>query len=89
MNLYFFIFILDYNNRFHLKLIYLHCEYGFNIHSIRNNINLYNRNKNISMKNFERIFGYEYYEKNFEPKIFIEEVSNLIKKLIYSQVKNK
>lgn len=41
------------------------------------------------MKNFERIFGYEYYEKNFEPKIFIEEVSNLIKKLIYSQVKNK
>ena len=70
---------------------YLHYEYGFNIHSIRNNINyaLSNRNKNISMKNFERIFGYEYYEKNFEPKIFIEEVSNLIKKLIYSQVKNK
>ena len=69
----------------------MYFEYGFNIHSITNNINyaLSNRNKNISMKNFERIFGYEYYEKNFEPKIFIEEVSNLIKKLIYSQVKNK
>ena len=70
---------------------YLHYKYGFNIHSIRNNINyaLTNRNKNLSIKNFEKVFGYEYYEKNFEPKLFIEEVSNLIKKLIYSQVKNK
>ena len=49
---------------------YLHCEYGFNIHSIRNNINyaLSNRNKNLSIKNFEKVFGYEYYEKNFERK---------------------
>lgn len=61
---------------------YLHCEYGFNTHSIRNNINyaLSNRNKNLSIKNFEKVFGYEYYEKNFEPKLFIEEVSNLIKR---------
>ena len=39
--------------------LYLHCEYGFNIHSIRNNINyaLSNRNKNLSVKNFEKVFG--------------------------------
>ena len=63
---------------------YLHCEYGFNIHSIRNNINyaLSNRNKKLSIKNFEKVFGYEYYEKNFEPKLFIEEISNLIKRKI-------
>ena len=37
--------------------LYLHCEYGFNIHSIRNNINyaLSNRNKNLSVKNFEKV----------------------------------
>ena len=40
-------------------------EYNFNISTI---------------SNFENVFGYEYYERNFEPKIFIEEVSNLIKK---------
>lgn len=63
---------------------YLHYKYGFNIHSIRNNINyaLTNRNKNLSIKNFEKVFGYEYYEKNFEPKIFIEEVSNIIKNTV-------
>ena len=61
---------------------YLHSEYGFNVHSIRNNINytLSNRNKNLSMKNFENVFGYEYYENNFEPKLFIEEVSNIMKR---------
>ena len=64
---------------------YLHCEYGFNIHSIRNNINyaLTNRNKNLSIKNFEKVFGYEYYEKNFEPKLFIEEVSSIVKNRCY------
>ena len=64
---------------------YLHCEYGFNIHSIRNNINyaLTNRNKNLSIKNFEKVFGYEYYEKNFEPKLFIEEVSSVLKNRCY------
>ena len=61
---------------------YLHSEYGFNIHSIKNNINyaLSNRNKNLAIKNFEKVFGYEYYEKCFEPKIFIEEMCNLINK---------
>lgn len=65
--------------------LYLHSEYGFNIHSIRNNINyaLSNRNKNLSINNFEKVFGYEYYEKNFEPKVFIEEVSNLMKNRYY------
>ena len=35
---------------------YLHCEYGFNIHSIRNNINyaLTNRNKNLSIRIFKK-----------------------------------
>lgn len=57
-------------------------EYNFNISTIRNNVNnaLSNRNKILSINNFENVFGYEYYERNFEPKIFIEEVSNLIKK---------
>ncbi|MBQ8379383.1 MAG: hypothetical protein IJX34_01040 [Clostridia bacterium] len=56
-------------------------EYGLNIGTIRNNINnaLNNRNKLLSKSNFEKVFDYEYYEKNFEPKIFIEEVSNLLK----------
>ena len=57
-------------------------EYNFNISTIRNNVNnaLSNRNTILSINNFENVFGYEYYERNFEPKIFIEEVSNLIKK---------
>ena len=56
-------------------------KYGFNISTMRNNINnaLNNRNKTLSKTNFQKIFGYEYYEKNFEPKVFIEEVSNIIK----------
>lgn len=56
-------------------------KYGYNIHTIRSNINLAltYRDDSLSIKNFEKIFGYEYYEKNFEPKIFIEEVSALFK----------
>ena len=56
-------------------------EYGFNISTVRNNINnaLNNRNKTLSKTNFQKIFGYEYYEKNFEPKVFIEEVSSLLR----------
>ncbi len=56
-------------------------EYGFSINAIRNNINyaLSNRNITLSKANFVKVFGYDYYEKNFEPKVFIEEVSNLIK----------
>ena len=66
-----------------LKDIYslLSQTYNFNVRTIKNNINnaLSNRNKALSKTNFEKIFGYEYYEKNFEPKIFIEEISNLFK----------
>ena len=56
-------------------------EYGYSINAIRNNINyaLNNRNTTLSKANFIKVFGYEYYEKNFEPKVFIDEVSNLIK----------
>ncbi len=56
-------------------------EYGFNTYTIRNNVNnaLTNRNISLSKNNFEKVFGYEYFDKNFEPKVFIEEVSNLIK----------
>lgn len=56
-------------------------EYGYSINAIVNNINyaLNNRNITLSKTNFAKVFGYEYYEKNFEPKVFIEEVSNLIK----------
>ena len=55
------------------------------LRSIRNNINyaLTNRNKNLSVKNFEKVFGYEYYERNFEPKLFIEEVSSVVKNKCY------
>ena len=67
-----------------LKIL-IHYKYSFNIHSIRNNINyaLTNRNKNLSIKNFEKVFGYEYYEKNFEPKLFIEEISSVVKNKCY------
>ena len=56
-------------------------EYGYSINSIRNNVNyaLNNRNITLSKANFVKVFGYDYYEKNFEPKVFIEEISNLIK----------
>lgn len=59
----------------------LYKEYGYSINTIRNNVNyaLNNRNITLSKTNFAKVFGYEYYEKNFEPKVFIEEVSNLIK----------
>ena len=56
-------------------------EYRYSTNAIRNNINyaLSNRNITLSKTNFTKVFGYEYYEKNFEPKVFIEEVSNLFK----------
>ncbi len=63
--------------------IYSHIakEYGFTINSIKTNVNnaLYNRNRTLSKYNFEKVFGYEYYEKVFEPKVFIEELSMIIK----------
>ena len=61
-------------------------EYGYSINAIRNNVNyaLSNRNTTLSKTNFIKVFGYEYYEKNFEPKVFIEEVSNLLKQFFDS-----
>ena len=77
-------YVIKYNIEFiTLNKIYskLFKEYGYSINAIRNNVNyaLTNRNVTLSKKNFTKIFGYEYYDKNFEPKVFIEEVSNLIK----------
>ena len=77
-------YVIKYNIEFiTLNKIYsiLCKEYGYSINAIRNNINyaLSNRNITLSKTNFAKIFGYEYYEKNFEPKVFIEEISNLIK----------
>ena len=77
-------YVIKYNIEFiTLNKIYsiLCKEYGYSINAIRNNINyaLSNRNISLSKVNFVKIFGYEYYEKNFEPKVFIEEVSNIIK----------
>ena len=56
-------------------------EYGLNVNTIRNNVSnaLANRNINLSKTNFQKIFGYEYFDKNFEPKNFIDEVSSLLK----------
>ena len=56
-------------------------EYGYSINAIRNNVNyaLSNRNITLCKTNFVKIFGYDYYDKNFEPKVFIEEISNLFK----------
>ena len=76
-------YVIKYNIEFiTLNQIYskLCKEYGFSINAIRNNVNyaLSNRNITLSKTNFAKVFGYEYYEKNFEPKVFIEEVSNLI-----------
>ena len=65
-----------------LDTIYKHIskECGLSIATLRTDVNnaLTNRNIQLSKTNFEKIFGYDYYEKNFEPKNFIDEVSNLI-----------
>ena len=77
-------YVIKYNIEFiTLNKIYskLFKEYGYSINAIRNNVNyaLSNRKITLSKANFVKVFGYDYYEKNFEPKVFIEEVSNLIK----------
>ena len=65
-----------------LDTIYKHIskECGLSITSLRTDVNnaLTNRNKPLSKSNFEKVFGYEYFEKNFEPKVFIEEVVILL-----------
>ena len=77
-------YVIKYNIEFiTLNQIYskLCKKYGFSINAIRNNVNyaLNNRNIALSKANFIKVFGYEYYDKNFEPKVFIEEVSTLLK----------
>ena len=59
---------------------YLGEKYNMNVNTIKNNINnaLTNRNKTLSKKNFEKIFGYEYSEEIFTPKYFIDEIRNII-----------
>ncbi len=53
---------------------------SFNSAQIRNAIkySLDHRNENLSIKNFEKIFGFEYDEYTFTNKNFIEEVANTI-----------
>lgn len=59
---------------------YLGEKYNMNINTIKNNVNnaLTNRNKTLSIKNFGKIFGYEYSEEIFTPKYFIDEIRNII-----------
>lgn len=53
---------------------------SFNSAQIRNAIKyaLDNRNENLSIKNFEKIFGFEYDEYVFTNKNFIEEITRII-----------
>lgn len=53
---------------------------SFNSAQIRNAIkySLDHRNENLSIKNFERIFGFEYDEYVFTNKSFIEEFTRII-----------
>lgn len=59
---------------------YLHTIYGFNAKTIKSNINkaIYNRKIEVSKKNFERIFGFEYDEYYFSNKKLIEEILNIL-----------
>ena len=61
--------------------IYLHEIYNFNLKTIKNNINnsILNRDIQKSKKNFEILFNFEYDEYLFSTKIFIEEISNVIR----------
>ena len=65
-----------------LDTIYKHIskECGLSITALRTDVNnaLTNRNLQFSKTNFEKVFGYEYFDKIFEPKVFIEEVSSLL-----------
>lgn len=53
---------------------------SFNSAQIRNAIKyaLDHRNENLSIKNFERVFGFEYDEYIFTNKNFIEEIARII-----------
>lgn len=58
-------------------------EYDLKIKTVRNNVNnaIVRRNIKKSKDNFENVFGYEYDPYVFVPKYFIEEVSNVVKKI--------
>lgn len=53
---------------------------SFNSAQIRNAIkySLDHRNENLSIKNFEKVFGFEYDEYIFTNKNFIEEIAKLL-----------
>ncbi len=59
---------------------YLHTIYSFNEKTIKSNINnaITNRDIQKSKNNFQKVFHYEYDEYIFEPKLFLEEVSQTI-----------
>lgn len=58
-------------------------KYGLKIKTVRNNVNnaITSRDIKKSKDNFETVFGYEYDPYVFVPKYFIEEVSNVVKKI--------
>ena len=60
--------------------MYLHTITGFNIETIKSNINkaIYNRKIEISKKNFKNMFGFEYDEYYFSNKKLIEEILNIL-----------
>lgn len=59
---------------------YLHSIYNFNEKTIKSNINnaITNRDINKSKSNFQKVFNYEYDTCTFEPKAFLEELSQII-----------
>lgn len=59
---------------------YLHSIYNFNEKTIKSNINnaITNRDIKKSKNNFQKVFNYEYDMYTFEPKAFLEEVSQII-----------
>ena len=77
-------YIISSNNEFYMledifqKIILDYPK--LNSKQIRSEIGyaLNNRNKNLSKKNFQQIFGYEYDSFIFTPKNFIDEIVNVI-----------
>ncbi len=59
---------------------YLHSIYNFNKRTIKSNMNnaITNRDIKKSKDNFEKVFHYEYDVYTFEPKTFLEEISQII-----------
>ena len=59
---------------------YLHSIYNFNERTIKSNINnaITNRDIKKSKNNFQKVFNYEYDNYTFEPKTFLEELTQII-----------